>query len=228
MTTATSIPQSLTRIEDYPGYNHRAGCLTVSGERLVEERCPNCGSRMLVIPLGIADAMDCPWCMTHRGGEGDDGLAARVAAAGIPKRYAELEPTWGHIKSLKAGDGLWLEGRGSGRTAFACRTLGAWLRDGGSGMFVSAYELFSARTEAINAMYVTGLLVIDGLGGAGEPGGWGIQKLGAVVDVRHREKRPIIVTSEHSPSEAVARLGAGTGVAEVIAKAMETCRRVAA
>lgn len=152
----------------------------------------------------------------------DACLRKAVANAGIPPRF-RLYETFGD------GGGAYIYGpQGRGKTERACGILRGYLkggiRDVGGGTYVSTRSArFVAVPELLMRMRRTydrrdetesdlmwayagvGMLCLDDLG-KGQMTDWAIERIYTLVNMRYENARPIVVTSQYSGEELVARL----------------------
>jgi DNA replication protein DnaC len=153
-------------------------------------------------------------------------LREAVSRAQIPSTY-NLYQEWGD------GRGKYLYGpQGRGKTEMACGILRKWLRDGikhldgnryyasRSAKYVLVPQLMmemkatyghggKSELYIVEAMGGVGMLLLDDLG-KGKLTEWAIERIFMVLDMRLRERRPTVITSNHDPDELTAMLAAGS------------------
>lgn len=197
--TQTRYSAEIDRIEDFPGYDNSLGFFVEPGERLLEERCPECGSRMLMMPMsGLFSMVDCPWCMNHRKADGDK--VDEIIGSGFP--YF-TDPDHSHDSELSEYAGLWICGPDATRKA--CSVARAWSDGHGSSVrYVTEFDLFSMPGDRVSRLYTNGLVVVDSLGVSGASA-WGLSKLCAVLHERQNAGRPTVLASIFAPSKVLAK-----------------------
>lgn len=144
-----------------------------------------------------------------------------VNRAHIPKRFekaalAQFKTTDENKKATalalmmangsRFGKGMYIYGpKGTGKTLLASMIGNAWLEKGKSVVFVSVQELaaklrnavYSSSRVSLKEYQEAKLLILDDLG-AEILSEWAAQQLVRIVDIRYRELRPTIVTSNYS------------------------------
>lgn len=140
-------------------------------------------------------------------------------AAGIPERFRDQEPgTRDMERILQTGRGLYIQGpNGTGKTRRACACAMAYLAAGMTARVTSPVRLMSQLRDSIGGsgteaavfreLSSPDLLVIDDLGKENVTG-WAASMLYMAVDDRYGSMRPVVVTSNYSKQELVARLAA--------------------
>ena len=205
---------TLSTLDGLPGFDRARGYLVDPSERLTDERCPECGWRLLEFDANVCGAAltftDCPWCMTHReeheGPTDEERARACLIAGGFPPQLASEKPDFSVRDRVMGGGGVWVTGPCASARAAQIATAAAL--DGiRSVRYVTEFDLFHAQTDGIEQLYTAGLVVIDGIGSS-TPGQFGAAKLGAVIDQRVKGGRPTIAASLLMASEALDGMGA--------------------
>ncbi len=188
-------------------------------------RCPMCGGSM-VLPDWPGYVSECHWCgyevvfKSDLDAHGDSVARSRrgtLDGTGIPALYATAQADHATAdRIIETGKGLFITG-GSGTTKSltAASVAKAFAEKGMSVRFVSSVSLLAefrdtygtSKSEADVFSELNGcdLLVIDDLGKENDTS-WASSMLYAVVDGRYVSMKPVVVTTNYTEGELVAKM----------------------
>jgi DNA replication protein DnaC len=148
---------------------------------------------------------------------------AAVRSAGIPSRFRAYD-------EFGRGNGVYLFGeQGRGKTERACGALRGYISSGivevapkvfwasKTARFVSVPEWLmgmrktydvrgTSEQDVLNAYATVGMLCLDDLG-KGQMTEWAIERIYLLLDLRYRESRPTVITSQYDGKRLVEVLG---------------------
>lgn len=212
--------------------------------------CPYCGKPLKTTSLAVMGrtyaALPCfGSCGCARSRDALEGRAtteaerreARYRAAGIGSRYfgAKVEnPEW--YQAVKSGRGLFVTGAiGTGKTHLASAIAMRLIDAGRSVRFETMVGILrqlrndfaTHASDVLERCVGCDALVLDDLGKE-KPTEWALSVLYEVVNVRYANGLPIVVTTNHSPSGLIGRLGEGNPVTAeaVVSRLYETSDKV--
>ena len=152
-----------------------------------------------------------------------------VTKACIPERYRAVTPDLKLFDRIqRTGRGLYLQGpNGTGKTQAASAIALAFIEKGKSVHFTSGGKLLSKLRDAMRSdeseaeifaeLTTPDLLVIDDLGKENQTP-WAVSMIYMAIDDRYNTRKPVVITSNYSKRELVARLSiaADSSTAEAI------------
>ena len=152
-----------------------------------------------------------------------------ISKAGIPERYRGLAPDFRSFENTqRTGHGLYLQGpNGTGKTQAASAIALAFIEKGKSVHFTSGGKVLSKLRDAMRSdeseaevfaeLTTPDLLVIDDLGKENQTP-WAVSMIYTAIDDRYNTRKPVVITSNYSKRELVARLStaADSSTAEAI------------
>lgn len=140
-----------------------------------------------------------------------------ASKAGVPERYQDVQPDFKSFEKIeREGRGLYLQGpNGTGKTRAASSIALAYIAKGRSVHFTSGGRVLSRLRDAMRSdgaeanvfaeLTSPDLLVIDDLGKENQTP-WAVSIIYMAIDDRYNTRKPVVVTSNHSKRELVARL----------------------
>ena len=140
-----------------------------------------------------------------------------ASKAGIPERYRHVEPDFKSLDKIeREGRGLYLQGpNGTGKTRAASSIALAYIAKGRSVHFTSGGRVLSrlrdvmrsdeAEADVFAELTSPDLLVVDDLGKENQTP-WAVSMIYMAIDDRYNTQKPVVVTSNYSKRELVARL----------------------
>lgn len=190
-------------------------------------RCPMCGGSMLLdgVTGYVSDCPDCgyscvfgPDLEAHLAEERAERKSSPLEGTGVPRLYWDAEPDYEMAQRImETGRGFYISGRGSGtyKTLTAARIAKAYAELGKSvrflrsndllGQFKDAYGSNRPESEVFDELNGCDLLVIDDMGKENGTS-WATSMLYAVVDGRYGAMKPVVVTTNYSEGQLVAKL----------------------
>ena len=188
-------------------------------------KCPVCGGGMNIsnYPGYVSE---CPWCgyecvfKSDLDAYREDVLRVgsdKLEEAGVPKLFRSVEPDYERADFIiETGRGFFITGgSGTAKTLLASSIAKALVERGLSVRFVSSVDILSSfkdtygtsKSEADVFADLNGcdLLVIDDLGKENDTS-WASTMLYAVIDGRYGAAKPIVVTTNYSEGELVAKM----------------------
>ena len=159
----------------------------------------------------------------------DMAVSDPVAKACIPERYRAVTPDFKLFDRIqRTGRGLYLQGpNGTGKTQTASAIALAFVEKGKSAHFTSGGKLLSKLRDAMHSdeseaeifaeLTTPDLLVIDDLGKENQTP-WAVSMIYMAIDDRYNTRKPVVITSNFSKRELIARLSiaADSSTAEAI------------
>ena len=191
--------------------------------------CRACGGATHGEPFagGVITVCDkCGDCVVY----GCDMVATDpVAKAFMPERYRAVAPDLKLFDGIqRTGRGFYLQGpNGTGKTQAASAIALAFIEKGKSVHFTSGGKLLSKLRDAMRSdesearifaeLTTPDLLVIDDLGKENQTP-WAVSMIYMAIDDRYNTRKPVVITSNYSKRELVARLStaADSSTAEAI------------
>ena len=191
--------------------------------------CRACGGPTHGEPFagGVITVCDeCGNCVVY---DGDLVVVNPVAKAGVPERYRGVAPDFKSFEVIQhIGQGLYLQGpNGTGKTQTASAIALAFIEKGMTAYFTSGGKLLSKLRDAMHSdeseaeifaeLTTPDLLVIDDLGKENQTP-WAVSMIYMAIDDRYNTRKPVVITSNYSKRELVARLSvaADSSTAEAI------------
>jgi len=152
-----------------------------------------------------------------------------VAKACIPERYRAVTPDFKLFDRIqRTGCGLYLQGpNGTGKSQTASAIALAFVEKGKSAHFTSGGKLLSKLRDAMHSdeneaeifaeLATPDLLIIDDLGKENQTP-WAVSMIYMAIDDRYNTRKPVVITSNFSKRELIARLSiaADSSTAEAI------------
>ena len=159
----------------------------------------------------------------------DMAVSDPVAKACIPERYRAVTPDFKLFDRIqRTGRGLYLQGpNGTGKSQTASAIALAFIEKGKSAHFTSGGKLLSKLRDAMHSdeneaeifaeLATPDLLVIDDLGKENQTP-WAVSMIYMAIDDRYNTRKPVVITSNFSKRELIARLSiaADSSTAEAI------------
>lgn len=189
-------------------------------------RCPKCGGTMQADGR-TPYVSDCPWCgyscvfsadlEKHLAEKASEGKRHVLEGTGVPMLYWDVEADYtAASRIMKTGKAPFITGgNGTFKTLTAASIAKAYAELGKRVRFVSSVKLLTEFKDAYGSNRTEGevfddlngsdLLVIDDLGKE-NPTSWAATMLYAVIDGRYGSMRPVMVTSNYTEGELVARM----------------------
>ena len=179
--------------------------------------CRVCGGSTHGEPFagGVITVCDeCGDCVVYRC---DLAKSDPASKAGIPERYRHVEPDFKSLDKIeREGRGLYLQGpNGTGKTRAASSIALAYIAKGRSVHFTSGGRVLSrlrdvmrsdeAEADVFAELTSPDLLVVDDLGKENQTP-WAVSMIYMAIDDRYNTQKPVVVTSNYSKRELVARL----------------------
>lgn len=179
--------------------------------------CRLCGGSTHGEPFvgGVITVCDkCGDCVVYKCDLAESKPASK---AGIPERYQDVEPDLKSFERIeREGCGFYLQGpNGTGKTSAASSIALAYIAKGRSVHFTSGGRVLSrlrdamhsdgAEADVFDELTSPDLLVIDDLGKEKQTP-WAVSMIYMAIDDRYNTQKPVVVTSNHSKRELVARL----------------------
>lgn len=188
-------------------------------------RCPMCGGSMAIWSFpGYVSA--CAWCGYECVFKSD--LDARreeammlgkplLEGTGVPRLFWDVEPDYARADEMvRGGKGLFITGgTGTAKSLTAAAVAKAYAERGCKVRFVSSVRLLTdfkdaygtSKPEGVVFDELTGcdLLVIDDLGKENATS-WAATMLYSVIDGRYGAMRPLVVTTNYTEGELVAKM----------------------
>lgn len=197
-----------------------------SGPSVSGHRCPTCGGSM-TLDGRTGYVSDCPWCGyscvfssdldAHNEGVAMSRKSSVLEGTGVPELFWDVEPDEEMAARIaETGVGLYVTGgNGTAKTLMAAAISKAYAEAGRKVRFASSVKMLSEfrdsyggeRSEADVFAELNGcdLLVVDDMGKE-NPTSWAATMLYAVIDGRYGSGRPVVVTTNYSEGELVARM----------------------
>lgn len=147
-------------------------------------------------------------------------VAEEAKDAGVPERYATVEPDYQLSSRLSSGESLYLHGpSGDGKTTVAAAAAAGWIASGKAGIkWISSVALMARLSDtwsghgsesAVMWSYANSqLLIVDDLGKE-QAAQWVISRLFWLIDERYAGKRPTIITTQYSLADLAQVMAAG-------------------
>lgn len=190
-------------------------------------RCPKCGASML-LDGATGYVSDCPECghsmvfaADLRDHLVEDSMARKRSAlegTGCPRLYWDVAPDYERAAEImRTGKGYFITGRNSGtcKTLEAAAIAKAYAESVKTVRFLNVTKLLTQfkdaygnnrpESEVFDELESCDLLVIDDMGKENATS-WASTILYAVIDGRYGEMKPVIVTSNYSEGELIAKL----------------------
>lgn len=179
--------------------------------------CRTCGGYTHGEPFsgGLITVCDeCGNCVVYS----DDCTASDpVSKACVPERYRGVEPDFKAFEKIeRTGRGLYLQGpNGTGKTRTASAIALAFIARGRSAYFTSGGRVLSRLRDAMRSdgaeadvfaeLTTPDLLIVDDLGKENQTA-WATSMIYMAIDDRYNTRKPVVITSNYSKRELVARL----------------------
>ena len=179
--------------------------------------CRACGGATHGEPFigGVVTVCDeCGDCVVYS----DDCAASDpVSKARIPERYRDVEPDFKAFEKIyRMGRGLYFQGpNGTGKTRAASAIALAFIARSKSVYFTSGSRTLSQLRDAMRSdeaeadvfaeLTTPDLLVVDDLGKENQTA-WAVSMIYMAIDDRYSTCKPVVITSNYSKRELVARL----------------------
>ena len=157
---------------------------------------------------------ECGDCVVYR----DDCITSDpVSKACVPERYRDVEPDFKALENIDStGRGLYIQGpNGTGKTRAASAIALAFIARGRSACFTSGGRVLSRLRDAMRSdeaesdvfaeLTTPDLLVVDDLGKENQTA-WAVSMIYMAIDDRYNTCKPVVITSNYSKRELVARL----------------------
>lgn len=193
-------------------------------------RCPVCGEQMM-LDGRTGTVSDCPRCgyscvFSSDLDRANAGMRAAtgdgiLSGTGVPELYWGVEPDTARAgKIAETGKGLYIVGgNGTYKTRTACSIAKALAEVGWKVRFASSVKMLSefkdtygtskSESEVFEELSGCDMLVIDDLGKE-NPTSWAGAMLYAVIDGRYGAGKPVIITTNYTEDELVARIAQGS------------------
>lgn len=190
-------------------------------------RCPMCGGSML-LDGRTGYVSDCPDCgyssvfrddlAAHEAERRAEGKSSPLEGTGVPRLYWDADPDYEMAQRImETGKGYFISGSGSGtnKTLTAARIAKAYAEVGRAVRFLRSNDLLNQfkdaygsnrpESEVFDELNGCDLLVIDDMGKENGTS-WATSMLYAVVDGRYGGMKPVVVTTNYSEGQLVAKL----------------------